>query len=172
MRKIIYIVLLGLITLTACSSGNDDDSPIISFLVSGSEVNSLSRNDLKAELTSHAISYYDTVHHKTKNMQAFLLKEVLEFGFSTDLSTKPNATLTFVALDGFQDTANGSQAVETGGYVAFEDLDIEGSENWELVATENNNNPAPFYVVWTGSDQVPVNSYPWPYKLFAINLEE
>lgn len=165
-------MVLGLTTLTACSSNNDDDSPTISFRVSGSEVKVLSRNDLKNELTSHAISYYDTVHHKTKNMQAFVLKEVLELGYSIDVESKPYAQFMFMALDGFQDSATGAQAAEAGGYIAFEDLDVEGSENWELVASENDNNPAPFYVVWTGTGQVPVNSYPWPYQLFAVNLTE
>lgn len=173
MKNIVYILLLGLITLGACSSGNDDDdSPTITFTVSGSEVNVLSRNNLQDELTSYAISYYDTVHQKNKNMRAFVLSEVLELGFSIELETKPNATITFSALDGFQDSASGDQALEAGGYIAFEDLDVDGTENWELVARENNNNPAPFYVVWTGTNQVPDNSYPWPYQLELINLTE
>ncbi len=173
MKNRLFILLLAVIALGACSSNNDDDnSPTISFRVDGNEVNILTRNELQDALDSFAITYYDTVYEKEKNLRAFLLSEVLELGFSTQLQNNPNATYTFMALDGFQDSATSDQAAETGGYIAFEDLDVDGIENWEPVATENNNDPAPFYVVWTGSQQVPDNSYPWPYQLFAINRTE
>lgn len=173
MKNTFYILLLAVITLGACSSNNDEDnSPTISFRVDGDEVNILTRTELQDALDSFAITYYDTVYEKEKNLRAFLLSDVLELGFSMQLQNNPNATFTFMALDGFEDSATSDQAAEAGGYVAFEDLDVSGIENWEPVATENNNDPAPFYVVWTESHQVPDNFYPWPYQLFAVNRGE
>ncbi|MBO6522879.1 MAG: hypothetical protein JJ971_03565 [Balneolaceae bacterium] len=173
MKNTCYILLFAVITLGACSSNSEDDnSPTISFRVDGDEVNILTRTELRDALDSFVIAYYDTVYEKEKNLRAFLLRDVLELGFSMQLQNNQNAIFTFMALDGFEDSATSDQAAETGGYIAFEDLDVDGTENWEPVVTENNNDPAPFYVVWTGSHQVPDNSYPWPYQLFAINMIE
>ncbi len=165
--------MVTLLITIACDSDNDEDnSPTITFRVDGEQVKVLSRAQMQDALQAFSITYYDTVHEKTKNMRAFLLSDVLELGFEMQLENLANSTVNFIALDGFEDSATGVQANEEGGYVAFEDLDVEGIENWEPVALENNNDPAPFYVVWTNPEQVPDNEYPWPYQLFAIDLQQ
>jgi len=167
-RLILVAVLL--ISIGCDSDSNEDNSPTITFRVNGEQFKVLTRSEMQDQLEVFSITYYDTVYEKTKNLRAFELRELLELGFEIELANHANSTFNFLALDGFEDSATGLQAIEQGGHVAFEDLDVDGSENWEPVATENNNDPAPFYVVWTNPEQVPDNSYPWPYQLFAIDL--
>ena len=172
--KNVHIVLISLFLLfTSCT---DDDealtssgNPTLIFNLANVKVNELSRDQMFDTLTSHEIGYYDTVFEKPKNLRAFKLRDVLELGYAINLDTIRNSSFTFLALDGFRDSATGIQANEPGGYIAFEDLDVEGLDNWEPVATENNNDPAPFYVVWINENQTPEDGYPWPYQLYAID---
>jgi len=173
MKKIPFVLLMILCcSLPSCS--NDDDvtttDPTIVFTNGTVEVNTFTRSFMQNTLPSYELDYYDSVHEKQKKLRAFELKDVLSLAYDIDLETLGDATFTFKALDGFQDSATNLQVNESGGYIAFEDLDVEGIDNWELVATENNNNPAPFYVVWINTEQTPADGYPWPYQLFSVEL--
>ncbi len=171
MKNIHLVVLPLLFLFTSCSEDAEapTNNPTLIFNRADVKVNELSRDQMFNALMSYEIGYYDTVFEKPKNLRAFKLRDVLELGYATNLDTIENSTFTFLALDGFQDSATSVQANEPGGYIAFEDLDVEGSDNWEPVATENNNDPAPFYVVWINEDQTPEDGYPWPYQLYAID---
>lgn len=175
------LLLLTLLVLTSCSKDKDEPDPpstedSISFYFGNTLISDESKSELIAGLTSYDINIYDFVHQKRKNYRAFLLEDVLRLGFNNymDSANMNNSSFLFRALDGFSDTATYSQALSNGGYVAYEDLDISGSDNWELVVNENNNNPSPFYVVWSDStSQNPFgDNYPWPYQLAEIEIIE
>lgn len=169
MKKYLVLVLLLPLVFLSCS-GDDDNSPAIKFITSGGVVEELSRNELLDIIPTFEISYYDTVYRKNKNLRAFSLRDVLVAGFGDHLETADGTLFRFHALDGYQVEANRALSFQAGGYVAFEDLDVDGLENWEPVATENNNDPAPYYVFWNGASQVPAQGYPWPYQLHTIVL--
>ncbi|NAS12215.1 hypothetical protein [Poritiphilus flavus] len=173
-KSVPFISILLIFIFVACSNDEEkvpESDPSIVFSMGSVEINEISRGFMLSVLASHKISYYDTVYEKPKNLVAFKLRDVLELGYEINLDTIRNSTFTFLALDGFQDSASSHQANEPGGYIAFEDLDVEGLENWEPVAIENNNNPAPFYVVWINEGQTPEDGYPWPYQLYAIDKD-
>ena len=117
---------------------------------------------------------YDALHRKDKNYRVFALSDLLNFVFGDRLSNTNSAlNIQFSALDGYMVTASVTLLTEPGGYLVFEDLDVDGAENWENIVEERNNNPAPYYIVWTGEQQDPFdNEYPWPYQLREINLVE
>lgn len=150
-------------------------NPSITFHLDSVTTNVISRSDFSSQLTSENINIYDFVHGKRKNYKAYPLEEVLKYGFGDTqyaLAIFKDSEFLFSALDGFSDTATVSQILTLTGYLAVEDLDVSGTDNWELVANENNNDPAPFYIVWSDStSQNPTtNNYPWPYELAEIKI--
>lgn len=174
-----YLLLLGIAGLLfSCSKDEDDDTPSmpdpgLTFELKSSSLDVIKRSELHANLTTEDISIFDPVHQKNKNYRAFPLKDVLEYAYGQALDSTQNYIFLFEALDGFKDTTTYNMAMETGGYIAVEDLDVNGTNSWEPVALENNNDPYPFYVVWKGPNQNPTtDNYPWPYQLSVINLVE
>jgi hypothetical protein len=170
----LVIALCIVVFATSCEDDSLTPNPTLIIQIDGVDLHYITLFNLKNNLQTEEISIFDPVHGKQKRYRAFLLKDILEYSYGNALTANiDNSTLTFNALDGFSATASGNRAVEDGGYLAFEDLDVAGEANWEKVASENNNDPAPFYIVWSGSDQNPTtNGYPWPYQLSQINLED
>ncbi|MFY0604589.1 MAG: hypothetical protein JXQ93_11655 [Flavobacteriaceae bacterium] len=171
--KRVLLLVFTAFTIVSCNSDSDFPNPLLTIELDGREILYIPLVYLKDNLISHQISIFDPVHGKQKNYRAFLLREVLVFSYGTDLTSLnlDDVTLTYSALDGFSATATGALSIEQGGYIAYEDLDIEGPSNWERVAPENNNDPAPLYIVWSGDNQNPTtDGYPWPYQLSKINL--
>ena len=168
------LLLFTTIFMFSCSEDTSlDPNPILIIQIDGRDIHYISLLNLKNNLTSQDISIFDPVHGKQKNYRAFLLADILEYAYGSDaLTINPmNRTIKFTAYDGFSASATLSRAIEAGGYLAFHDLDVTGAANWEAVAPENNNDPAPYYVVWSGQNQNPTtNGYPWPYQLSHINL--
>jgi len=167
-------ILLVLLMVLAVSCSKDDTvahNPTLTVQVDGINKGEHSLNQMKANLTSQSISIFDPVHGKQKNYRAFPLADALYYFYETPF-LPANGMIHFSALDGFMVSAVVTMAIENGGFLAFEDLDVAGEANWEGVVPENNNDPAPFYIVWSGQNQNPTtDGYPWPYQLSTINLE-
>lgn len=169
-KKVILLVVV-LVGIIGCSKDETvAHNPALIIQIDGQNKGESTLNQLKANLTAQSISIFDPVHGKQKNYRAFPLADALFYVF--DASFLPtNGNITFSALDGFMVSASVNMALENGGFLAFEDLDVAGEANWEPVAPENNNDPAPFYIVWSGQNQNPTtDGYPWPYQLKTINL--
>ena len=178
-RFLLVLTLVGIVS--SCTDDKEETAqtapynPSITFHLDSVTTLVLNRSSLKSDLVSSTIDIYDFVHEKHKNYRAFALEDVLIRGFGQTAYTQAGVNqqkFKFSALDGFSDTATAAQVLAQGGFVAFEDLDVSGEDNWELVATENNNNPAPYYIVWSDStSQNPrANNFPWPYQLAEISI--
>jgi hypothetical protein len=166
-------IIVLMLTVFAISCSKDDavpHNPTLTIQVDGQNKGMFNLSQLKANLTAQSISIFDPVHGKQKNYRAFPLADALFYLFESNF-LPTNGTVQFSALDGFMASASVNRATEIGGFLAFEDLDVAGEANWEGVAPENNNDPAPFYIVWSGQNQNPTtDGYPWPYQLETINL--
>lgn len=169
-KKVILLVVV-LVGITACSKDETvAHNPTLTIQIDGQNKGVHTLNQLKANLTAQSISIFDPVHGKQKNYRAFPLAAALQYFYETPF-LPTSGTVHFSALDGFMVSATVTMATENGGFLAFEDLDVAGEANWEAVAPENNNDPAPFYIVWSGQNQNPTtDGYPWPYQLEKINL--
>ena len=153
---------------------NPDGEDGIVFTLPNVTQNSLVKRNLLHRIASHEINIYDFLHQKRKNYRAFAMEDLLKAGFgqaAIDLANFQEARFLLTTTTGGTDTATIAQVFTLSGYLAFEDLDVEGEENWETIAQENNCSPAPFYLVWAdSSSQSPLNNYPWAYKLKAIDI--
>ena len=165
------LLLFTVFSIISCSDADLPNS-ILVIRIDGADLHYITLRNLNDNLNSERITIFDFVHGKDKTYRAFLLKDVLEYSYGSVLTINPDdVMIKFSALDGFSASATVTRSLETGGYLAFEDLDVAGGGNWEPVAAENNNNPAPLYIVWSGQNQNPTtDGYPWPYQLSTIDL--
>lgn len=169
-KKGIVLIILAVFAVACSKDDTVTHNPTLTVQIDGQNKGVHSLSQMKANLTAQSISIFDPVHGKQKNYRAFPLADALQYFYETPF-LPANGTVHFSALDGFMVSASTAMAAENGGFLAFEDLDVAGEANWEGVAPENNNDPAPFYIVWSGQNQNPTtDGYPWPYQLETINL--
>ncbi|MEM6730061.1 MAG: cytochrome c [Myxococcota bacterium] len=93
------------------------------------------------------------------------LLPVLELGFGKSAESLRDARLVFEALDGYASPVDGEIVTRSGGFLAFDDLDVPG---WAAIG-EKRADPAPLYVVWTGEARDP-KVYPWPWALRTVRI--
>ncbi len=158
-------LLLLILSFAPLVSAQEQD-PSLMFQVSGRPVNSVSLSGMKSKLKVHEIEFVDPMYGKEKRYEGFSLSDVIELGFGDKWESPDYTDIAFTALDGYEAVSSLSKIREPGGYIVFRDLD---SESWEPVGNRQQN-PGPFYIVWTGAEQTTQNEYPWPWQLTRINL--
>lgn len=142
------------------------ESVILEFKISERSVKQFTLDQLKARLKVHDISLKDKHYQKRKQYAAFSLRDLLDLAYADTWRNDDYSDLTFIALDGYQAVAKTDLLKREDGYVAFDDLTVDG---WEPI-TRKKMDPGPFYLVWLGEQQTTVQGYPWPWQLAAINL--
>lgn len=147
-------------------AGARNPDPSIEFQIAGKPLNAFTLTDLKSRLEPQRIELYDIEYGKTKRYEGFPLGDILRLAFGENLKSGEYTDVAFIALDGYNAVAALSRIREPGGYIVYSDLD---SGKWEPVGKQGTD-PGPFYLVWTGKGQTPVNEYPWPWQIAAVNL--
>jgi mono/diheme cytochrome c family protein len=147
--------------------GAAENVRVLTFTESGTVVSTVTLETMREQLPVQTLEFFDLQYEKIKRFEAFNLHDVLTLGFGNEWRSPEFTEIVFEALDGYQSLATQATVMHDGGYVTFEDLDRD--DGWEPVG-RNGADPAPFYVVWTGSDQSTANEYPWPWQLSSIGL--
>lgn len=160
------VFVLAVFLFLPLYSDAQNPDPSIEFQIAGKAVGVFTLSELKSKLESRRIEIYDIEYEKTKRYEGFALGDVLRLGFGDKLKSPEYTDLAFTALDGYNAVATLSKVSEPGGYIVYADLD---SGKFEPVGRMGAD-PGPFYLVWTGKDQTPVNEYPWPWQIGAVNL--
>lgn len=163
-RLLTFGLLISALPLGVLS---EENPRVLTFTESGKVVSTATLESMREQLPVHRLEYFDLQYEKIKRFQAFDLHDVLTLGFGNEWRSPEFTEVVFVALDGYQSLATQATVMRDGGYVAFEDLDRD--EGWEPIGRQSAD-PAPFYVVWTGSQQSTANGYPWPWQLSAIGI--
>ncbi len=170
LNKFIRILSISIILLffsgSVQYSRSAEENPALKFLVSGNAVKEITLSELKSKLETHTIELYDIEYKKPKRYLGFTVQDVLALGFGDELNNPDFTDIAFTALDGYESVSVLPKMKEKGGYIVFADL---GSNNWEPIG-RTDANPGPFYLVWTGKDQLPENEYPWPWQIASINI--
>lgn len=143
-----------------------EENPGLEFLISGKEHKEIKLFELENKLDSQIVKINDPVYKKEKKYMAFPLSEVLNLAYDDEWKNNKYSDIAFSAADGYEAVSDISKLKESGGYLAFRDMDYE---KWEPIG-EKKADPSPFYIVWKGKDQLPESGYPWPWQLETINL--
>ncbi|MGB3364101.1 MAG: cytochrome c [Thermodesulfobacteriota bacterium] len=161
----IYLTLV-LILLFSISSRSAEENPSLKFMILGVVVKEYKLSELKDKLNSHEINFLDHQYGKEKSYRGFLLQDILQLGFGDEWKSSDYTDVAFAALDGYTAVATILQLQEIGGYIVYEDLE---HKDWEPISIRQVT-PGPFYLVWTGKDQITANEYPRPWQLVSIDL--
>jgi len=113
----------------------------------------------------------DPYYGRRMSYLACPLAQVLALGFGAPPAALAGSTAFFRARDGYLKPAPIERLAEPGGYVAFADAERARGDDpgWQPI-DRRQVDPAPFYLVWTGAQQVDAHRYPWPYQLVAIEI--
>lgn len=176
MRRDLVVVLAVVVAASCKSAPTSSPSPeaaapsppreALSFARDGAPPTSLAFADLAAKIPPETVAGFDPYYKKDKRFSALPLEKVLEVGFGLDAKTLAGKEFIFRAKDGYAVYFRGALAVEEGGYVAFEDLEVPG---WEPIGNQKAN-PAPFYVVWKKQEQADLETHPRPWQLVKIEM--
>ena len=165
LKKYYFFILFLTISSHSISFGADLDVSL-NFMISGKTVNKLTLKDLVDNIKVYDLEFYDPLYKKLKRYNGFTIQDVLTSGFNNQWKEKAYTEVSFTALDGYEAIAKISKMFENGGYITFEDRDVNG---WEPIGRKKAY-PGPFYLVWIGENQIPKNEYPWPWQLVSINI--
>lgn len=169
MRK----AMIALVLLAACAkktegtsaSAGGDPKATLTFTKDGAEVRAIALAELSKSIPVETVTGWDPYYKKEKRFHALPLKRVLELGFAGETALE-SKEFVFRAKDGYAVYFRGALAIEEGGYVAFEDLDVAA---WEPIGPQQAN-PAPFYVVWKKPEQSELEAHPRPWQLVKIEM--
>ena len=143
------------------------EKPTLRFILDGTEVGSIDREDLETRCSTQRVEVDDPYYGRRKTFLACPLGKVLVLGFGEGASTFADRNFFLRARDGYVKPASGSILLEDGGFLAF--ADAERDPSWERI-DRRQVDPAPFYLVWNGSQQNDIHRYPWPYQLASIEV--
>ena len=138
--------------------------PAITFISGDKEVLRATAADLGARPDARAIALTDPFYGKRKRYRAVPIKDLLTQAYGPAWIENGVGEFFFEALDGYRSHARVPILAEDGGMLAFADAD---AADWEEVPKEKIR-PGPFYLVWTGAEQTPQKSYPWPWRLVSV----
>lgn len=139
----------------------------LKFQISDKNISTVSLSELKELLPTHQIQFLSSYYHKEKKYLAFSIADVLNYAYQTEWKSKEFTDIAFTALDGYESVSSLGRLAQSGGYLAYKDLDVD--TGWELVGRKQAD-PGPFFMVWTGSGQTTANAYPWPWQVKQLNL--
>lgn len=142
------------------------DTAKLQFYISSKPAGVFTLDQLKTELKVHEITLSDPHYAKVKRFSAFRVQDVLQLAYGEQWKKPVYTDVTFTALDGYKAIGKLALLKQKGGYIAFDDLDIDG---WELISKKQVV-AGPFYLVWKGAEQTTARGYPWPWQLASINL--
>ena len=152
-------------------------SPVdqIVFATSSGEERTLTLLDFLERCPTSDVEVEDPYHGKAMRYRALPIRCVLDHGFATSggAVAQRNHGLLLRALDGYTRPVSGRALLEPGGFLAYGEpdrlsADSSGSRFRPIDRTEAD--PAPFYLVWTGTEQGDPHETPWPYQLGRIEV--
>jgi len=169
----------GLFVALACALASSivAASPVDTLIFRDAEGHerALALEALRSACSEGDITVADPYHLRTMRYRALPLRCVLDQGFATSggASGLLEQGLLLRALDGYTRPVAGRMLLEPGGYVAFGESDrlAAGDVGSRFSPIDRRRvDPAPFYLVWTGTDQGDPHDTPWPYQLARIEV--
>lgn len=161
-----FTSILTLILMSVAFNGWTKE-PILQFQIAKDLVVDTELTELKSQLQVHEIEFFSPYNNKQKKYLGFAIEDLLAHLFGSHIKSVEFSHVAFVALDRYEAVAPLYRLAEKGGFLAFEDLDVESG--WEPVGAKKAD-PAPFFLIWTGKNQTTANAYPWPWQVVRLRL--
>jgi mono/diheme cytochrome c family protein len=124
----------------------------------------LSERQLEAAARAETIRAYDPYYRRVKTFRALPLSAVLERGFPRVALADEEFILR--ARDGYTVPITGRKLLEPGAWLAVADLD---APDWEPIGPQRSD-PSPYYLIWSGKDQLDLETHPRPWALAVIEM--
>ena len=159
-------ILAWLLIAPSAKAADDAFPPALIFVSRDKEILRLTAADLAKRPAARTITIEDPFYRKTKHYRAVPLKDLLTAAYGGSWGENALGEVFFDALDGYRSHAQVSVLMNEGGMVAFADAD---APDWEMLPGKTVT-PAPFYLVWTGPEQGPKKSFPWPWQVIGIKM--
>ena len=172
---------LTLALIAACAGGSDNPSragapwvvvpPSQNAAAADAAIRRVELADIGNELgglTLRQVQVDDPVYKRPKRYEGYPLAEVLRAAFGP-LEDR-DLELVFICSDGYLATLPLGK-VDDRATVAVRDLDAPPSTRWEMVLQGRQQiSPEPYYVVWQHAGAASGDSFPWPYRVVALEL--
>jgi mono/diheme cytochrome c family protein len=167
MTRLLFALLTLLSPLMLHAEGG---GPLLRFVSEGQEIRSMPLSLLRARCAEQEVVVDDPYYERTMRFRALPLGCVLKAGFAESSATLATGDFSLVALDGYTRPSTGGQLLEAGAALAFADaaLTPDGAPPRFAPITRRGVDPAPFYLVWSGTEQNDPHRYPWPFQLAKI----
>lgn len=154
------------------------DTRALHFLSASGEERVVSIEAMQAACDAHSVEVDDPYHGRRMRYEALPLGCVLGLGFadSGGGEGQRDRGLLLRALDGYTRPVSGRDLLAPGAFLAFgETARIARRAAGEAVSAfspidRRQVDPAPFYLVWVGSDEDDPHDRPWPYQLARIEV--
>jgi mono/diheme cytochrome c family protein len=154
-------------TATASATSGAQARVSLEFKRDGKRVRSLSLAELEAGVGAETFSVVDPYYNKKKTFAALPLAAVVKRGFDGQDLALEKQHFVLRALDGYTVPIDGTRLLEAGGFLAFDDVDVDSG--WEPIGPQQVS-PAPFYLVWRKDEQRDTTTHPRPWQLAAIEI--
>jgi len=169
----------GLLVAMACVLGSSivSASPADTLIFRDAEGHerTVGLDALRSACGEDDITVADPYHGRPMRYRALPLGCVLDLGFASTggASGLSEQGILLRALDGYTRPVPGRTLLEPGGYVAFGESDRmaagDGGSRFSPI-DRRQVDPAPFYLVWTGTEEGDPHDTPWPYQLARMEV--
>ena len=163
-------LLLGALGAASEEAARPLSSDALVFVAHG-ERSSFPKSELRRRCALQTVEVEDPYYGERRRYVACPIERVFTLGFALTPGEVAEREVLLRALDGYTRTASGRQLTEGGAYLAFDDADrvARGEAGFDPIDRAQVD-PAPFYLVWTGTGRSDPHLYPWPYQLAEIEL--
>ena len=160
------------------SAGDREDERSLRFRSASGQERAVTIEAMKTECAEREIEVDDPYHGRRMRYAALPLACILELGFADSGGGEGlrERGLLLRALDGYTRPVAGRELLEPGAFLAFgEPGRLARRAAGEAVSAfspidRRQVDPAPFYLVWVGSDHNDPHDRPWPYQLARVDV--
>jgi len=172
-----WLAAVGLslaLSLQIASSAIAQADGTLTFSSDGEVVQTIELSALKQAVKSHSIEvenpYYVEDKSVLKRYNAFAVKDVLDLVYGVSWKNGQDNAIAIIAADGYKTETNWQVLSQKGGYLAFEDLDV--NQGWQTLLSHGKEvDPGPFFLLWTESAQTYDAGFPWSWQVAEVELK-
>lgn len=174
LRFVIYLfmVLLACVFFIVGPANTEElsggESSTLRFYSHERKVAVLSLNEIQENFEVADMEVYDPFYQEVRCYSVVALKEIVNHVYPKEFPSDQSMALKFEAFDGYQVQVS-REKINSGGASLAVGVCGEFSD-WQPLPGHFGATPGPFYLVWSGSNQVAENGFFWPWQISHIGI--